>query len=233
MAEVKRLDKFISECFELSRSVIGKEVRARHVLVNGEIVRDPATKVSVGDLVQLNDLEVEVFDKLYFMVNKPKGCVCANDDANYPIVFSYIEEYGIHSCHCVGRLDLDTTGLILITNDGQWSHRIASPKHHFGKVYEVTLAVPIDEQQIKKLENGILLNGEKKETAPAGVTVKDPLHIELNIFEGKYHQVKRMIAAVGNEVLELNRISIGDLKLDPNLEPGEYRFLTEDEIGMF
>ena len=233
MAEAKRLDKFLSECFELSRSIIGKEVRAKHVSVNGEVQRDPAFKVYVGDHVALGDVDVEVYDKLYFMVNKPAGCVCANDDPNYPIVFSFIEEFGIHGCHCVGRLDLDTTGLILITNDGQWSHRIASPKHHCGKVYEVTLAEPVTQQQIAQLEKGILLNGEKKETAPAVVTVRDPLHIELNIFEGKYHQVKRMIAAVGNEVTALNRISIGALKLDPVLEQGEYRPLTEEEIALF
>lgn len=231
--EVKRLDKFLSECFEISRSIITKEIRAKHVTVNGEMVRDGATKVKVGDLVTFNDLEVTVFDLLYFMVNKPEGCVCANDDPNYPIIFSYIEEYGIHSCHCVGRLDLDTTGLILITNDGQWSHRIASPKHHFGKIYEVELEQEIDQKQIEQLERGVQLNGERELTAPAKVKVIDPLHIELTIFEGKYHQVKRMLAAVGNHVLKLNRKSIGELTLDPSLASGEYRPLTADEIALF
>lgn len=233
MSDIKRLDKFISECFELSRSLVSKEIRNKHVSVNGVIIRDPSFKVTVGDKVKLNEIETEVFDKLYFMFNKPKGCVCANEDSNYPIIFSYINEFGIKSCHSVGRLDLDTTGLILITNDGQWSHRISSPKHNFGKTYKVELENEITQEQISKLENGILLTGEKNLTKPAIVDVLSSNEINLTIFEGKYHQVKRMMTSVGNNVINLHRLSIGDLYLDEDLLEGEYRLLTEDEIKLF
>lgn len=234
MSDLKRLDKFLTECFEVSRSLIGKEIRAKKVLVNDILVRDSSFKVAVGDKVTFNDIDVIVYDKLYFMVNKPENCVCANDDPNYPIIFTYLDDaYGARSCHCVGRLDLDTTGLILITNDGQWSHRITSPKHHLGKTYLVTLQEKITDEAIKLLSEGILLNGEVKPTTPAKVEIISDNEIALTIFEGKYHQVKRMIAAVGNEVIALHRMSIGTLKLDPTLEPGMYRELTPEEIALF
>ncbi len=234
MAELKRLDKFLTECFEISRSAVGKEIRAKKITVNGQTIRDPAYKVAVGDLVCFNDIEVKVYDRLYFMINKPENCICANEDPNNTIIFSYLDDaWGARSCHCVGRLDLDTTGLLLITNDGQWSHRITSPKHHLGKTYIAELAEKITTEAINQLEEGIMLNGEEKATSPAQVKVINDHKISITIYEGKYHQVKRMLAAVGNDVVALHRESIGDLKLDPTLEPGMYRELTDEEIALF
>lgn len=231
---VKRLDQFLAECFDLSRSIAGREVKQGRVEVNGAVVKSPNEKVAVGDLIKFREIETKVYDKLYYMLNKPEGYVCANDDATYPIVFTLLsEEYGSASCHCVGRLDLDTTGLVLLTNDGQWSHRVASPKKHLGKTYEVTLDEPISDEAIEQLKNGVMLRGEKKPTSPADVEKLDDCRLLLTIYEGKYHQVKRMMAAVGNAVTALNRVSIGGLKLDPSLALGEYRALTEEEIAMF
>ncbi len=234
MSEAKRLDKFITECFEISRSALGKEIRKGAVLVNGQLMKDPAFKVYEGDVIDFYDQHLEVFSKLYFMLNKPTGCVCANDDAHNPIVFSYLSDiYGINSCHCVGRLDLDTTGLLLLTNDGQWSHRISSPKKHLGKTYLVTLRDRVTDAMVASLSKGMLLTGEKKPTSPALVEIKSDYEIELTIYEGKYHQVKRMIWATDNEVVRLHRKSIGPLVLDSNLDFGEYRSLTSEEIALF
>ncbi|MGN1356521.1 MAG: pseudouridine synthase [Succinivibrionaceae bacterium] len=234
MAELKRLDKFLTECFEVSRSAVGKVIRAGKVTVNGEMIKDAATKLAIGDMVNFNDIEVKVYQHLYFMVNKPENCVCANDDSLYPIIFSYLETaWGSRSCHCVGRLDLDTTGLVLITNDGQWSHRITSPKRHLGKTYLVDLADDITEEACGLLTSPLLLKGEEKPVTPGEVKILSSRRIALTIYEGKYHQVKRMVSAAGNEVIALHRQSIGQLQLDPDLAPGEYRELTPEEIALF
>ncbi|MBQ8707608.1 MAG: pseudouridine synthase [Succinivibrionaceae bacterium] len=234
MAGSKRLDKFVTECFDLSRSNASRIIRSGAVSVNGNVVKDAGFKTSLGDRVRLNDVEVEVYDQLYLMINKPAGCVCANEDSHNPVVFSYLRQVpGINSCHCVGRLDLDTTGLLLITSDGQWSHRISSPKHHLGKTYHATLAEAVTDEQLSRLREGVLLTGEKKPTTPAIAERVSEKEIDLTIYEGKYHQVKRMIYAVGNEVVALSRGAIGSLSLDPELEPGQYRHLRADEIALF
>lgn len=234
MSEAKRLDRFLSECFEISRSVSGKMIRSGQAAVNGVTVRDPAFKTVTGDSVEFMGLCVQVYDKLYYMLNKPEGCVCANDDSHNPVVFVHMRDIpGINSCHCVGRLDLDTTGLLLITNDGQWSHRISSPKKHLGKTYRVMLADPVNDDMISKLRTGILLTGEKKPTSPADVQVKGDHEIDLVIYEGRYHQVKRMIQTCGNLVVALHRTAVGPLVLDPSLETGQYRPLSAEEIGLF
>jgi 16S rRNA pseudouridine516 synthase len=234
LSETKRLDRFLTECFEISRSVSGKVIRAGQVSVNGKIIRDASFKTEIGDEVEYAGQRVEVYDKLYYMLNKPDGCVCANDDSHNPVVFVHMRDVpGINSCHCVGRLDLDTTGLLLVTNDGQWSHRISSPKKHLGKTYRVMLADPVTEELTDMLRKGILLAGEKKPTSPAEVEIRNDHEIDLVIYEGKYHQVKRMIQAGGNQVVALHRIAVGPLALDPALEEGQYRRLRRDEIELF
>ncbi len=230
----RRLDRFVSECLELSRSAAGKEIRAGAAGVNGMPIRDPAVKVSPGDLVSFRDLELTVFDQLYFMIHKPAGYVCANDDPAHPVIMSLLsDEWGAGQCHCVGRLDIDTTGLLLVTTDGQWSHRITSPRHHTGKIYRVTLEHDPSPDLEPMLRQGILLQGEKRPTAPAEVSWVADRVLDLTIHEGRYHQIKRMIHAAGNEVAALHRLAIGDLSLDPALAPGEHRALTPEEIALF
>ena len=164
------------------------------------------------------------------MLYKPQGYVCANSDSQHPTVMSLLFEDELDNLHVAGRLDLDTTGLVLITDDGQWSHRITAPKHKKPKHYQVNLENPIDNQTEELFSQGILLKNELKRTRPATVHRHSDTEIELIIEEGKYHQVKRMFAAVGNQVTALRRCQIGDILLDPELQPGEYRPLNSQEI---
>ncbi|RKW37748.1 MAG: pseudouridine synthase, partial [Moraxella sp.] len=135
--------------------------------------------------------------------------------------------------HSAGRLDVDTTGLVLLTDDGQWSHRITSPKHHYPKTYLVTLADPVEANYSQACAEGILLRGEKEPTKPAELEILDDYNVNLTISEGRYHQVKRMFAALGNKVVGLHRWKIGNLTLDDDLGEGEFRPLTEKEIAYF
>jgi 16S rRNA pseudouridine516 synthase len=166
------------------------------------------------------------------MLNKPEGCVCSHADEHYPSVFDLFE--ALHQpLHVAGRLDVDTTGLVLVTGDGQWSHRITSPAHSCRKRYRVWLEEVITDKMIERLEKGVFLLPEKQRTRPAQVEKVADDEIVLTITEGRYHQVKRMLEVVENRVERLHREQIGDLKLDSALAPGEWRELTEAEIGLF
>lgn len=167
----------------------------------------------------------------YFMLNKPEGYVCSTDDPINPTILYFIDEPVAEKLHAAGRLDMDTTGLVLLTDDGQWSHRVTSPKHHCEKAYLVTLAHPLAADTAEQFTAGVQLHGEKHLTKPAALEVIDEHQVRLTISEGRYHQVKRMFAAVGNHVVALHRERIGEIALDPTLEPGEYRALTEQEVG--
>lgn len=143
----------------------------------------------------------------------------------------FLDEPVAHKLHAAGRLDIDTTGLVLMTDDGQWSHRITSPRHHCEKTYLVTLESPVSDDTAEQFTKGVQLHNEKDLTKPALLDVLTPTEVRLTISEGRYHQVKRMFAAVGNRVVGLHRERIGEIALDPELEPGEYRPLTEEEIA--
>ena len=224
-----RLDKFLAMAGLGSRKEIKQYIRSGFVEVNGTLVKKDDFKINENsDQVSFDGQIVEYLEHLYIMFNKPDGCVCANDDRRAPTVFEYIPEYAHRDLFTVGRLDIDTTGLLLISDDGDFAHHIISPKNHIPKVYECTLANDIDDAQIKQLEQGI----EFKDfvSMPAKVEVLDKRLIHLEIYEGKFHQVKRMLIAVGNEVTSLKRISIGNVVLDENLSVGEYRLLKNDEF---
>jgi 16S rRNA pseudouridine516 synthase len=167
----------------------------------------------------------------YFMLNKPEGYVCSTDDPDHPTVLYFLDEPVAHKLHAAGRLDIDTTGLVLMTDDGQWSHRITSPRHHCEKTYLVTLESPVSDDTAEHFAKGVQLHNEKDLTKPAVLEVITPTEVRLTISEGRYHQVKRMFAAVGNHVVGLHRERIGAIELDPDLAPGEYRPLTEEEIA--
>ncbi|PHP91619.1 16S rRNA pseudouridine(516) synthase RsuA [Pantoea agglomerans] len=227
-----RLDKFISQQLEISRAIAHREIRGQRVTVNGEIVRDTAFKLLPDHEVVYdgNVLQMQTGPR-YFMLNKPQGYVCSTDDPDHPTIIYFIEEPMSFKLHAAGRLDIDTTGLVLLTDDGQWSHRITSPRHHCEKTYRVTLESPVSDDTAAQFTAGVQLHNEKSLTKPAQLELITPTDVRLTLSEGRYHQVKRMFAAVGNRVLELHRERIGDIVLDADLEPGEYRALTEEEIG--
>lgn len=229
-----RLDKFIAEQTGLTRSQAAKALKSGVVSVNEEIEKSGARKVSAEDAIRY---ECEFLEWLeggqYFMLYKPQGYVCSHDDGEYPTVFQFFDYPLMNKLHTAGRLDVDTTGLVLLTDDGQWSHRITSPKHHCEKTYLVTLADPVEAFYAQQLAEGILLRGEKEPCLPAKMEILDDYNVNLTISEGRYHQVKRMFAALGNKVEALHRWRIGDIVLDESLEEGEYRALSDKEIGSF
>ncbi|XKM13079.1 16S rRNA pseudouridine(516) synthase RsuA [Orbaceae bacterium ac157xtp] len=224
-----RLDKFLAHHLGISRTLVGRELKAGQVTVNDEVVKSGSFKITDSDIVKYQDNIIEQINhKRYFMLNKPQGYVCSTDDPDHPTILYFIDEPMSEKLHAAGRLDLDTTGLVLLTDDGQWSHKITSPKHHCEKVYVVTVENPLIDDLITLFEKGIMLNGEKSLTKPAKLEIIDTHQAELTISEGRYHQVKRMFASVGNHVTALHRQQIGCITLD--VAEGEYRPLTKDEI---
>ncbi|GAA5445329.1 ribosomal small subunit pseudouridine synthase A [Microbulbifer sp. NBRC 101763] len=216
---------------DLSRSDVKRAAKAERISVNGEIVTDPAAKVQAGDALYLDGEPLHEPGPRYIMLNKPLGYVSATKDGEHPTVLDLIDEPNKSKLHIAGRLDIDTTGLVLLTDDGQWSHKVTSPNHHCDKTYYAMLAERIEEDAVAKFAKGIWLNNEKKRTKPAKLEILYANEVRLTIGEGRYHQVKRMFAALGNRVLELHRERIGDISLDEELQEGEYRLLTPEEIA--
>jgi 16S rRNA pseudouridine516 synthase len=221
-----RLDKFICDCTGLTRTQAGKSIRQGLVSINGEPVKQAARQV------ELDGEPLQLIGPRYIMLHKPAGYVCANDDPEHPIVFTLLDEPLVERLHTVGRLDLDTTGLLLLTDDGQWSHRLTSPKHHVAKTYRVWTADPIPTEAIAQFAAGVMLRGEKEPTKPAQLELVSANEALLTIHEGRYHQVKRMFAAIGNKVERLHRERIGELQLPSDLELGEYRALNQQEFEL-
>ncbi len=206
-------------------------MKAGDVVVNDQEVSDPSLHIDEEDEVYLSGFPVEAPGDKYLMLHKPLGCVCSNDDGTHPTVLSLIDLPRAEELAICGRLDVDTTGLVLITSDGKWAHKITSPKHKTGKRYLVTTADPIPADAVDKFARGLMLNNEKVRTKPAELTITGDYEAEVILTEGRYHQVKRMFAAIGNRVEALHRASIGNIELDETLEPGEFRFLTDEEIN--
>ncbi len=234
---LKRLDKLIALNCNVSRKDARKLIKDAAVTVN-ERVCLRAEELVDGDV---DDIVVKGYnftakDHIYIMLNKPKGVVSATRDPAKKTVIDVIpDDMRRRSIFPAGRLDRDTTGLLIITDDGAFAHKIMSPAHHVFKTYQATLSFAIDENDIKKLEDGITL-GDGTECLPAKVkafTTDDGLPAaEIKIREGKYHQVKRMFHALGNNVEQLRRIQIGSLKLDTSLAEGECRELTDEELEL-
>lgn len=225
-----RLDKFLSQNSDRSRSLIQQAIKAGRVAVNDVIAKKGDQKLSGSEAVTFDGKIVEKFQTRYLMLHKPLGYVCANSDSEHPVVVDLIDLPRWQELQIVGRLDIDTTGLVLLTDDGQWNHRITSPRHECQKTYRVTTAAPIDKEVIALFARGVQLHGEKAPTRPAQLELLSDREARLHIHEGKYHQVKRMFAAAGNHVVSLHREAIGSIELDPMLLEGQYRPLTTDEI---
>jgi 16S rRNA pseudouridine516 synthase len=228
-----RLDRYLSNATALTRSQAQKALRGGRVKVEGEIVRQGATQIPLDARVTLDGESIAPPLPRYFMLHKPLGVVCATEDPTHRTAVDLLNQANPVGLHFAGRLDLDATGLVLVTDDGQWSHRIISPGKSCPKCYRVRLAEVQSESDLKKLEAGILLRGEKQATKPAEVELLSETECLLTISEGRYHQVKRMFAALGNRVVQLHRESIGSVKLDEALAAGEFRPLTQDEIDCF
>jgi len=228
-----RLDKFLTELGVGTRSEVKKILKTGQVTVNGTPAKKPEEKIDeTKDIVtyQGKVLAYEQFE--YYMFHKPAGCVTAVSDAQHKTVMDYMKDLTRKDLNPVGRLDIDTEGLLLITNDGMLSHELLSPAKHVPKTYFAKVEGIVTEKDVKLFAEGIDI-GEKKPTKPAElkILVSDTVsEIELTISEGKFHQVKRMFEAVDKKVVYLKRISMGSLVLDENLKPGEYRTLTEVEI---
>jgi len=225
-----RLDKFISSATDLTRSQVRRAVKAGLVTVNGNSGVRVSDQVTETDTVCLERQQLPFPGPRYFMLHKPIGVVSATKDSDNPTVIDLLDEPNKEQLQIAGRLDIDTTGLVLITDDGQWNHRVTSPRRDCQKTYYVTTVSDISPETGERFAEGVQLDGEKRPTLPAQLDLLYSNEARLTISEGKYHQVKRMFAAVGNRVESLHRERIGDIHLDPSLEPGEYRPLTQTEI---
>ena len=228
-----RLDQFIATSSELSRKQAKRAIAAGDVQVNGDVWKSSATTVPTNAEVMLQGEPVALPAERYLMLNKPAGFISATRDSDQPTALDLLPAELTRNLHIAGRLDADTTGLLLLTSDGQWSHRVTSPRVKCPKTYQVALSAPLSQAAIAALEAGVVLRNDTKPTKPAQVTVLQVQLIELTISEGRYHQVKRMLAAVGNHVTALHRSRVGEVTLDSALAAGEYRYLTGAEIAGF
>ena len=227
-----RLDKLIASSTAFTRSQAKMAIRSGKIKVDGSVARNAALQVNDDSVVEYMGVSVSKPQLRYIMFNKPVGIVCANKDKDHQTIFDNLFLPRIDDLHVAGRLDIDTTGLVLITDDGQWLHRITSPKYQHTKTYCVELDSPITEKQIRILSEGVQLKKEKSRSLPATIEVLEEKKIRLIISEGKYHQVKRMMAAVENHVVKLHREKIANIELDNELVEGQWRDLTKDEIAL-
>lgn len=225
-----RLDQFLAASTGLSRKEARVAISRGRVRVDKVPCRSASTKLSGTSEVTLDGQPCALPGEQYLMLNKPAGVVSATRDSDHPTALDLLPKELTRDLHIAGRLDVDTTGLLLLTTDGQWSHRVTSPRVNCPKTYLVTLDSPITDSAVRALEQGLRLRNDPVPTRPAQVVILEEKRIELTISEGRYHQVKRMLAAAGNHVRALHRQRIGSITLDPALQPGEYRPLTAREI---
>ena len=228
-----RLDKFLTEMGFGTRSEVKKLLKTKQITINGEVVTKPEIKVEPEtDQISYKGERVTYYEYEYYLFYKPAGCVTATEDRVHKTVMDYLTDTVRSDLFPVGRLDIDTEGLLLITNDGALAHDLLSPAKHVEKTYYAIIDGMVTEEDVNYFKNGVDI-GEEKLTKPGKLHIlksKPESEIELTITEGRFHQVKRMFEAVGKKVLYLKRISMGPLQLTDDLKPGEYRPLTEEEI---
>ena len=227
-----RIDKYLADCGIGTRSEVKQYIKKKQILVNGELIAKPDIKIDENkDEVYFQGKKVVYEKYVYYLFHKPQGCVTAKQDNLHKTVMEYFPEDLQKILAPVGRLDLDTEGLLLLTNDGELTHHLLSPTHHIPKTYYAILDKPVPEEAISLFEKGIDI-GDEKLTLPAELKLlneNDTFVAELTICEGRFHQVKRMFASVGCKVTYLKRLSMGGLSLG-DLPLGEYRKLTREEI---
>lgn len=233
---MERLDKIIANSGTLSRKEVHRLIKSGAVSVNGIITKDRGFCIDPENAeIKINGEAVSLEKYVYIMLNKPEGVVSATKDPTEKTVVDLVPpEFKKKNLFPAGRLDRNTTGFVLITDNGDFAHKILSPKNHIEKTYEARLAESIDNGSLQKVAEGITL-GDGTECLPAKVRVledsENPL-VEIKICEGKYHQIKRMFAAVGNAVIELKRVKMGELSLDESLLPGECKILSKSEVEL-
>ncbi|MGJ7485179.1 pseudouridine synthase [Variovorax sp. LT2P21] len=223
-----------------TRRVCAGLLQQGFVTIDGVAVTDPAADVAVADGLRftVQGTAWEYHDKAYVLLHKPAGTECSQKPSTWPSIYTLLpsplrlrpNKGAVQGVQAIGRLDQDTTGLLLLTDDGQFIHRMGSPKHHVPKVYEVTVKHPLDDAQVQKLLAGVVLDDDPKPVRAAACEAVAPLHLRLTLTEGKYHQVKRMVAAVGNRVEALHRSQIGSLVLPATMAPGQWRWLRAAEV---
>ena len=233
---MERLDKILSSALKISRADVKKLMKKQSVTVNGASVKSGEMKIDPDtDEIRLNGRDVVYQKNIYLMMNKPEGVISASNDRSQKTVVDLVpEEYRRDGLFPAGRLDADTTGFVLITDDGDFAHRILSPKNHVEKTYHARLAQRLSDGDIERFLSGIELKDGTLCLEARLRVIEDgetPL-VEVVIHEGKYHQVKRMFAALGNRVVQLRRIKIGGLSLDGTLAEGECREITREEIRL-
>lgn len=224
-----RLDKMVADAAAVTRSQARKKIKGGAVEVNGAVVRDISAQVSEKDALTVSGENLQYKKYIYLMLNKPQGVVSATEDKRQKTVMELIPgEYKRYSLFPVGRLDIDTTGFLLLTNDGETAHKILSPNKKVGKTYVVTAKLPVTEDMLCALREGVDIGGVITKKADARLLSPDT--VRLTIYEGKFHQIKRMFYVVGNEVISLKRIAYGNVFLDAALKEGMYRPLTDEEL---
>jgi 16S rRNA pseudouridine516 synthase len=216
-----------------TRKACRRLVRAGRVSLAGEVVEDPFREVApaAGFPFTVDGQEWPYFEKAAALLNKPAGFECSRKPRHHPGIFSLLPpQFTERNIQSVGRLDEDTTGLLILTDDGQLIHALSSPRRKVEKRYRATVRHPLDETQVKALESGVLLNDDPSPVIAAAADILDAHTLLLTITEGRYHQVKRMLAAVGNRVEALCRVAIGGLELPVDLPEGHWRWLTTADI---
>ena len=231
-----RIDKYLANMNVGSRKQVHKLIKDGIVSVNGQMVNTPKMQVAPDDEVMVGQEKVSYKQYHYFLMNKPKGVLSATEDLHQKTVLDLLDAQDRYQKLApVGRLDKDTTGLLLITNDGQFTHNLLAPNKHVDKVYRASIAGVADESTVEEFAKGIQV-GDGTKLTPAKLKIlsqdkkNDTSEVEVTISEGKYHQIKRMFGASGMKVVELERLTMGDLKLDLNLKRGQYRELTDQEV---
>lgn len=224
-----RLDRFVSQAAGVSRSQARTLIRRGRISVDGEPVKDAAHHVGQDACVDHRGEPLELPQPLYLMLHKPCGLLSATTDSGQTTVLSLLPPGLASRVHLVGRLDKETSGLLLLTDDGAWSHRISSPSHGCAKTYLAELAEPLVADAEERLQQGLVLRGEKRPTRPSTLERLDAARVRITISEGRYHQVRRMFAALGNHVISLHRERIGGLSLDQRLRAGHWRELSPAE----
>ena len=227
-----RIDKYISGCGYASRKDVKKLIKQGLVFIDGEVCKKPEEQTDENSIVEVDGERLIYREFVYLMLNKPQGCVSAVYDKKYPVVTEFVpEEYAHFEVYPVGRLDIDTEGLLILTNDGQFAHEMTSPKKDVYKRYFAVLDKPMEEKDVEIFAGGMEFKEFTAKSAKLEIT-ENPNEVYIESAEGKFHQVKRMCERVGKTVTYLKRVAIGNLKLDKSLEKGEVRELTKDELDM-
>ena len=227
---MERLDKIIATQTGYSRKEVKELIKQKRVRVNNEIISKSDIKVdSENDKIVIGESEIKIKKHIYLILNKPKGYISATEDRSMQTVLDLVPKQYLHrNLFPAGRLDSDTTGLMLITDDGEFAHNILSPKKHVKKIYNVTIDLPVNQEMVNGFKRGVILNDGECKTANLEITGTNTAIVTLT--EGRYHQIKRMFGCYGAKVVELQRIGMGNFKLPNDLKLGECREITENEL---